>query len=99
MKYMESMEEYNANIDRPVETQKVGKYRRGSLAQKIFEPMVGAIQDSNGCYHLEIEEFEISNLDEESLRKQYETAKNLTNEVYDMDAESDEFTEKLFADL
>jgi hypothetical protein len=46
IRYQQELESYNAEIDaKPKATKKVGKYRQGSLAQRIFEPMINAQQD------------------------------------------------------
>jgi hypothetical protein len=100
MRYQESLEGYNAGIDaKSASVKKRGKYRKGSLAQRLFEPMVDAEKDADGSYFVKVDAQEITKTDEETLRRLYENAKTQTNEICDAEPDADEFREKLMADL
>ncbi len=92
IKYQEELESYNAAIEKKTEVvKKRGKYRKGTLAQKIFEPLIDAQKDENGTYNVVIDEVEIRNVDEESLRRAYENAKAISNGVHEGEIEDEEF--------
>ena len=79
--YQKSVQKYNSEIDKTEHSiEKKGKYEKGSLAQRIFEPILGAEQDENGTYFVKIESREISKTDEETMRKIFENAKARSNE-------------------
>lgn len=66
-----------------------GKYERGSLLQRIFEPLVGSIKLDNGSIYLEILDKDVTlDCDEEKARKRYELLKK--DEMTDLDDGSDD---------
>lgn len=100
IKYQQDKESYNADIDvKPKASKKKGKYRQGSLAQRIFEPLINAEQDENGTYHVKVEAVDITKVDEETLRKLYENAKDKTNSVHEGEPDDEEFRIQLMQDL
>lgn len=101
MAYQESLEAYNSDMELKPHSVKPpkGKYKKGSFAQKVFEPLLEAEKDENGTYFLKVDHAELFHVNEEEMRKIYENRKDHTNEVHEEEVESDEFRAKLFADL
>lgn len=91
-KYKKSLEKYNKEVDTDVHTlTRKGKYEKGSLAQRIFEPLLDAEKDKNGTYFVKVERKEISKTDEETMKKLFENAKSNTNEPLTGETDDDEF--------
>lgn len=88
--YQQALDEYNS------ETKSVFKhsgkkqaYPKGSLMQKIMDPLAGAHTDHDGALHYHVEDKELKYLNnEEVLRAMYEKLK-AAGEVWDVD-ETDE---------
>jgi len=78
--YVRSLEDYNKT---PMRSERVsqfesGRYERGSLKQRIFEPLAAAKTLENGTIFYEVKDVEITpHLNEDNLRKDYEKMKNL----------------------
>jgi len=70
--YAQSIEEYQ-QVESALSSQfESGKYPRGSLAQRIFEPLAGAKRDSNGTLVYELCEKDVAEaMDEQSLVTQF----------------------------
>ena len=93
-----ALKNYNADMHKGAHLKKATKYRKGSLAQKLFEPLATAVKDENGTYNMDIEECEITKVDEETLRRKWEHAKK-TNEIFEGETEDDDFRNQLMEDL
>ena len=78
--YMKSLEDYNRKYDgssTPLNLRSSGKYERGSLLQKMFEPLAGSTRLDNGSIYLEINDKDLGSLtDEAKARQLYELYKN-----------------------
>ena len=99
MNYEANLQAHNEGLNTvPKAVKRIGKYRKGSLAQKIFEPLIEAERDENGTYNLQVEECEINRIDEESLRTAWENAKK-TNEVHEGEPDDEEWNIQLMQDL
>lgn len=89
--YQQAMDEYNA--DSKSTFRHVGKkqhYPKGSLMQKIMDPLAGATTDDDGALHYYLEDKELKFVDNESLlRVQYEKLKGAA-EVWDVDEEDED---------
>jgi len=89
--YQQAMEEYNA--DSKSTFKPVGRkqhYPKGSLMQKIMDPLAGAHTDEDGALHYFLEDKELKFIDDESiLRVQYEKLKT-ASEVWDVDEEDED---------
>jgi len=78
--YIRNLQEYNSQ---PMKSARVsqfesGAYERGSLKQRIFEPLAGAQTLENGTVFYEVTEKEIaSRLQEDKLRETYDKLKSL----------------------
>lgn len=72
-RYKQALEEYNSTI-KVRESKKQLKYEKGSLLQKIFDPLAGATRLENGTMFYRLEDKELSVLvkDETKLREQYD---------------------------
>lgn len=85
--YMKSLEDYNRNIGhapKPLNHAESGKYERGSMLQRMFEPLAGAIRQDNGTLYLEVLDKDVADAcNEETARKQYELLKD--EEVLDQE--------------
>ena len=100
IKYQEELEAYNADVSKKsAVVKKRGKYRKGTLAQKIFEPLIDAQKDENGTLKVNVESVEIRNVDEQSLRRAYENAKSITNVAHEGEIDDEEFRIQLMKDL
>ena len=90
--YMKSLQAYNKKIvqqDKPLNFMESGKYERGSLLQRIFEPLAGSMKLENGGIYLEIVDKDVAfDCNEESSRKRYELLKK--DQVTDTDDDSDD---------
>jgi hypothetical protein len=89
--YQQAMDDYNS--DNKSVFKHSGKkqlYTKGSLMQKIMDPLAGATTDKDGALHYFLEDKELKALDNESsLRAQYEKFKSAT-EVWDVDEEDED---------
>ena len=86
--YLRQLEDYNAQPSSTrVSRYESGRYERGSLKQRIFEPLAGARKLENGTLFYEVSDAEIADLvDEGRLRKQFDNLK----EVSAIEAEDDD---------
>ena len=77
-KYSQALNNYKvSDFVKPKPTK--GKYERGSLAQRIFDPLAGARRNENGTLVYEVVDKEVLNrYSEEELRGQFERAINQT---------------------
>ena len=48
--YLKSIEEYSKTKAAPVSQFESGRYERGSMKQRLFEPYAGAIKQENGTH-------------------------------------------------
>lgn len=90
--YEESLAEYNAAGSAGGDSSHDGKYKRGSLLQRIMDPFAGAPKDSDGAivYTVTDEELEGFNLDDlEVIQKKYLEAVKAA-EVSDLDPEDED---------
>lgn len=74
--YVKSVNSYK--VAKPVSrSQAKSKYERGSLAQRIFDPLAGATRNENGTLVYQVEDKEFTRgMDEVRIRAQYERALN-----------------------
>ena len=103
--YQKSLQEYNSSGSAE---SKVGgasrpRFERGSILQRIIDPLAGAPVDENGSVVYTVEDKELDHLllngDESKLREQFEKFK-AKGEVWDMDEEEyDSFRQALFEEL
>lgn len=99
MKYQESLESYNTgNSIKPKSAKQRGKYRKGSLAQKVFEPMISAEKNEDGTYYMFVDQQDLYKIDEEALKEKWEVAQK-TNEVCEGDPEDADWNWQLTQDL
>lgn len=61
--------------------------------------MINAEKDDNGTYHVQVDACDITKVDEETLRRLYENAKNKTNQAFEGEADDEEFRIQLMQDL
>lgn len=74
---MQSVDEYNQDAPKRVSEVESGRYERGSLKQKLFEPLAGAKRDQNGTLVYTVQDKELSYaLNSEHLRRQFERAQS-----------------------
>lgn len=99
IRYQQDLEAYNADVEQKAQpAKKLGKYRKGSLAQRIFEPLIDAERDENGTLVVNVDACEIRNVDEESLRKAYENARDKNSLAHDGE-DDEEYRLQLMRDL
>ena len=78
--YIKSLEEYNSQSAAPQNLSRFesGRYERGSLLQRLLEPLADATTLENGTVFLEIVDKDVAKqLDEGRLRASFEKMKNL----------------------
>lgn len=79
--YLESIKEYSTAARAKVNRFESGKYERGSLKQRIFEPLAGAQVLENGTRMFEFTDKDLRipmcDFDDDQLRAEYEQVKNL----------------------
>ena len=78
--YTRSLEDYNKEAVKPARISQFesGRYERGSMKQRIFEPLAGARKLDNGTLFYEISEKELQNeLNETSLRSTFEKLRDM----------------------
>ena len=88
--YTRSLEDYNKEAVKPARISQFesGRYERGSMKQRIFEPLAGARKLDNGTLFYEISEKELQNeLNETSLRSTFEKLRDM--EALEGDEEAD----------
>lgn len=89
--YQQSLDAYNADTKKVFKH--VGKkqnYKKGSLMQKIMDPLAGVTKDEDGALHYHVEDRELKWIDnEEVLKAQYEKLKS-ASEVWDVDADDED---------
>lgn len=76
-KYKQALDDYNSQAISPVILPKKERYERGSVLQKIFEPLAGSEKLDNGAIFYRVLDSELSKdtFDEERLRAEYERLK------------------------
>ena len=78
--YLKSVEEYNASGVKPdrVDQFESGRYERGSLKQRLFEPLAGGKRQENGTLFYEVHDKDLSlYMDEARMRREYERTKDV----------------------
>ena len=78
--YAQSLKEYNQEEVTPARISRFesGRYERGSLKQRLFEPLAGSRTLDNGTLFYEVSEKELSReLDETKLRETFDKLKDL----------------------
>jgi len=95
--YMQSLNNYQkAPEPTRVSQFESGRYPRGSLRQKLFEPLAGARRNADGTLVFEMSERDLANcFSESAMRKEFEKAS--ANEVQPSD-EDDEEAEQAMVD-
>jgi hypothetical protein len=70
-RYSQSVAEFNATSTTPATPQLEynSKYKRGSLAQRMFDPLASAKRLSNGTLFVEVSEAELGDVSDERLRQ------------------------------
>lgn len=72
-KYQMALNAYKAEAPKPAVARPRLRYEKGSLAQRMFDPMAGATKDEEGTLVYTVEDKEIlGKLNEKKLRKQFE---------------------------
>jgi len=90
--YQTVLEEYvkePVNRVRPA-TPKIGKYARGSIAQRIFEPTLYSEKLTNGTVFYDLLDCDIGGIQEEKMRRVYEAHKKYSDVVLEGDADDDD---------
>ena len=78
--HLKRLQEHNQQSEatEQVDQFESGKYARGSLSQKIFEPLAGAKKLANGTRFIEFQDKDLAiEMDEATLRQQYEKEKDV----------------------
>lgn len=103
--YQKSLDAYHEAGKREVaRAAATSRYERGSLMQRIMDPLADATRDANGsiCHTVsqaDMDRFSPELAEEATLREQYERAKS-KNEVWDFDEEDEEaFKQALMQEL
>ena len=47
-RYKQALQEYNAEAPKPLNILRIERYERGTLLQRVFDPLAGAVRDENG---------------------------------------------------
>ena len=89
--YQQALDEYNSDTKSVFKfAGKKQAYSKGSLMQKIMDPLAGAHTDKDGALHYHVEDKELRFLNnEEVLRAQYEKF-NSAAEVWDVDEQDED---------
>jgi predicted transcriptional regulator len=90
--YMKSLSDYKKKVGhtkRYLNHLESGKYARGSMLQRVFEPLAGSIKQDNGTIFLEILDKDVTlDTDESKARQRYELLKN--DEASDVESNSED---------
>lgn len=79
-RYKKSLEEYNKKVE-PLPGTKKERYEKGSLLQRILDPLAGAEKQPNGALLYKFEDREIAkDIEEERLRREFEKLKQFNEE-------------------
>ena len=96
--HLKRLQEHNQQSEatEQVDQFESGKYARGSLSQKIFEPLAGAKKLENGTRFIEFQDKDLSiEMDEATLRDQYELVKDVGEQVDIEDEDQEALREAL----
>lgn len=103
--YQQSLDAYHGDDKKQkTMTPAASKYEKGSLMQRIMDPLADATRDENGSILHTVSQADMNNFcaelaDEAKLREQYERAKT-RSEVWDFDEEDEEaFRQALLQEL
>lgn len=97
--YQKAIEEYNGETkSNDTYGHKQAKYPKGSLMQRMFDPLCGAPRDKMGTILYTVEEKELDVIPEETLRKMYEVAKS-KQEVWDAEDDYESLKYSLYQEL
>ncbi len=87
-KYKQALQEYNSEVPKPLVTPKKERYERGTLLQRVFDPLAGAEKDENGTLVYTVQDKELINVDnEEKLRAEWERLKAGIENPWDVSEE------------
>jgi hypothetical protein len=89
-RYKKSLAQYNADV-KLAKTKKEFKYERGSLLQKIMDPLAGAERLENGAVFIKVEDIDLDpNVhSDNALRKEFERLTNNADETIDTEEEDE----------
>ena len=90
-RYSQSVAEFNASSSMPAtsDSQYNSKYKRGSLAQRMFDPLASAKRLPNGTLFVEVTEAELGDMSEDSMRKAYERLNDQSEMEFGEDEEGE----------
>ena len=84
-RYQQSLQEYKNDMPERIRVGKPERYQRGSLLQKVFDPLAGAEKLENGALFYKVDEAELTNIDnEEKLRAEWELLKAANSNVLEV---------------
>lgn len=76
-KYKQSLAAYKADAPKPVVPRPKRKYEKGSLQQRLFDPLADATKDADGCLNYTVEDKELLGMmQEDRLKRQFEAFSN-----------------------
>ena len=79
LEHLKRVKEYNqSSVTGKVDQFESGKYKKGSMMQRIVEPLAGAVRLENGTRFYEVNDQELEiDMDENALKAKYERTKDL----------------------
>lgn len=99
-RYKQALDQYNAEKPASFAAKKAERYERGSLLQRVFDPLAGAVRLENGALFYKVEEKEIHLGSEEKLRAEYERLKAANEGALEVSEEEvDQMRDALIAEL
>lgn len=98
--YMASLQTYKEKpVAKRVSQYESGRYERGSLAQRLFEPLAGAHRNEQGALEVSISDKDLRTyLDTDKMRRQFERASN-TDEMPGSEEEQEELRVALLDEI
>lgn len=99
-KYAQSVAEFKEASSAPANSSMEynSKYKRGSLAQRMFDPLASAKRLPSGTLFVEVSDVELGDMSEEALRKTYDRL-NDQSELDFGDEEEDAVRVAMLADI
>ena len=77
-RYKQALQDYNSEELPALPSAQRERFERGSMLQRIFDPLAGARKLENGAYFYKVADSEI-HVDEEKARAEYERLKNVNS--------------------
>ena len=99
-RYQQALQQYKNEAPAPLVTSRPARYERGSLLQRVFDPLAGATRLANGALFYEVTDRELALPSDEKLRAEFEKLKDANSSTLEAsEEEMDQIRLALLQDL